>query len=248
MGFHIWFTRHAGLWDDFLDSYRIRHSPPSAQYVIERHTLWMDLLYGRTPIVFAALWFVLWLARVANGRARLRDLAPLTILYVNTLYIYMFAEGSSVHLYRVFFYSGFFALAVADLVDDAHSAARRLWVRPPWSGMMAGCVVLALYAGAELPHAWHNWIDSRALMGTHGETHYDPEQHKLLFAKDVTRRVKPDERVIIDYGQLGARKEMWFYLDRSFDNINSLAELEWRGHVTVRALSQLRAYGRLSLA
>jgi len=35
----------------------------------------------------------------------------------------MFAEGSSVHLYRVFFYSGFFALAVTDLVDDAYPSA-----------------------------------------------------------------------------------------------------------------------------
>ena len=36
MAFHIWFTQHAGVWEDFLDSYRIRHSPPSAQYVIDR--------------------------------------------------------------------------------------------------------------------------------------------------------------------------------------------------------------------
>jgi 4-amino-4-deoxy-L-arabinose transferase-like glycosyltransferase len=226
MGFHIWFTAHAGMWADFLDSYRIRHSPPSAPYVIERHTLWMDLLYGRTPILFSAMWFVLWLARVASGRARLRDLAPLTILYVNTLYIYMFAEGSSVHLYRVFFYSGFFALAVTDLVDDAFHAARRLWPRPHWSGVAAGLAVLSAYLFLELPHTYHNWIDSRVLMGTHGEGHYDPEQHKLLFAKDVTKKTKPDERVIIHYGQLGARKEMWYYLDRSFDNINSLSELD----------------------
>src|SRR5437868_6586998 len=136
MAFHIWFTWHTGMWEDFLDSYRIRHSPPSAPYVIDRHTQWMDLLYGRVPIVSAAA-----------------------------------------------------------------------------------------YAGAELPHAWHNWIDSRVLMGTHGESHYDPEQHKLVFAKDVNRHVKPDERVIIHYGQLGARKEMWFYLDRSFDNITTLAEM-----------------------
>jgi hypothetical protein len=226
MAFHIWFTARTGMWADFLDSYRIRHSPPSAPYVIDRHTQWMDLLYGRAPIVFAAAWFVVWLARVANGRARLRDLAPLTILYVNTLYIYMFAEGSSVHLYRVFFYSGFFALAVTDLVDDARRAGTALWRRESWAGAAAGALVLFAYLGAELPHAWHNWIDSRVLMGTHGESHFDPEQHKMVFAQEVTRRTKPDERVIIHYGQLGARKEMWFYLDRSFDNINSLAELE----------------------
>jgi hypothetical protein len=224
MAFHIWFTWHTGMWQDFLDSYRIRHSPPSATYVIDRHTQWMDLLYGRTPIVFAALWFFIWLGRLAMGRARLRDLAPLTLLYVNTLYIYMFAEGSSVHLYRVFFFSGFFALAVTDLVDDAYHAVRRLWRRPAWSGLVAACVVLGTYLAMELPHTYKNWIDSRILMGTHGEGRYEPEQHKLVFAKDVTRRTAKDERVIIHYGQLGARKEMWFYLDRSFDNITNLTD------------------------
>ena len=226
MAFHIWFTWHTGMWQDFTESYRIRHSPPSAVYVIDRHTQWIDLLYGRPPVIMAALWFTLWLARVATGRARLRDLAPLTILYVNTLYIYMFAEGSSVHLYRVFFYSSFFALAITDLVADAYSAAQRLWRRPAWSGPLAAVAVLSGYLCAELPHTYRNWIDSRVLMGTHGESRYDPEQHKLLFAKEITRLTKPDERVIIHYGELGARKEMWYYLDRSFDNINGLAELD----------------------
>jgi 4-amino-4-deoxy-L-arabinose transferase-like glycosyltransferase len=225
MGFHIWFTHHAGVWDEFLESYRIRHSPPSAPYVIDRHTQWMDLLYGRTPIVFAAIWFVLWLARVATGRARLRDLAPLTFLYVNTLYIYMFAEGSSVHLYRVFFYSGFFALAVADLVDDAARGARAL-VHRPESGLVGALLVLGVYFWAELPHTYQNWIDSRVLMGTHGQAGYDPDAEKLYVARKITEMTKPDERVIVHYGELGARKEMWYYLDRSFDNINSLVELE----------------------
>jgi hypothetical protein len=225
MGFHIWFTNHANAWQDFLDSYRIRHAPPSTQYVIDRHTQWIDLLYGRPPVLVGAVWFTLWLARVATGRARRRDIAPLTFLYVNTIYIYMFAEGSAVHLYRVFFYSGFFALVVTDLVDDTYHAAHRLF-RSPYAPALAGLAVLGIYLYAEVPHAYDNLIESRVLMGTHGQGGYSTEGDKLLFAAEATRRTRPDERVIVDYGHLGARKEMWYYLDRGFDEVTRLAEIE----------------------
>jgi hypothetical protein len=227
MAFHIWFTHHAGVWDDFLESYRIRHSPPSAQYVIDKHVQWVDLLYGRPPLIAGAIWFVVWLARVATGRARRRDLAILTFLYVNTIYIYMFAEGSSVHLYRVFFYSAFFALAVTDLVSDAYFAARRLLHRAPaWMPAAAAASVLSVYLVAEVPHAWHNLLESRVLMGTHGEAHYSPEQQKLRFAAEVHARTTREERVIIHYPHLGARKEFWYYIDRNYDEVQSLAQLD----------------------
>lgn len=227
MAFHLWFTHHAGLWDDFLDSYRLRHAPPSAQYVIGRHVEWVDILYGRAPLVAGALWFVLWLGRVATGRTRRRDLAPLAFLYVNTIYIYMFAEGSSVHLYRVFFYSSFFTLAVTDLVSDACHAARRLARRAPaWVPAAGGAAALAVYLVAVVPHALHNLVESRVMMGTHGERNYSPRQDKLRFAAEVHARTTRDQRVIIDYPHLGARKELWYYLDRNFDEIQSLAQVD----------------------
>src|SRR2546423_7583872 len=161
MASHIWSPPPAGAWEDFLDSYRIRHSPPSAQYVIDKHWQWVDILYGRPPLVAGAVWFVVWLARVAAGRARRRDLAPLTFLYVNSIYIYMFAEGSSVHLYRVFFYSGFFALAVADLASDAYAAAHRLVMSPRvrTPALLPAAITppfLARHFVAPVPHAWPN--------------------------------------------------------------------------------------------
>ena len=227
MGFHLWFTHHAGVWDDFLDSYRLRHSPPSAQYVIGRHVEWVDILYGRPPLVAGAVWFVLWLARLATGRARRRDLAPLTFLYVNTLYIYLFAEGSSVHLYRVFFYSSFFTLAVTDLASDAYYAVRHVARRAPaWAPVAAGAAVLAAYLVAEVPPTLHNLVESRVMMGTHGERNYSPHQHKLRFAAEVHARTTKDQRVIIDYPHLGARKEFWYYIDRNFDEIQNLAQLD----------------------
>jgi hypothetical protein len=230
MGFHVWFTHHANAWDEFLESYKIRHAAPSAQYVIDRHTQWVEILFGAPPVVVGAAWFFVWLSRLAAGRARRRDLAPLTFLYVNTLYIYMFAEGSSVHLYRVFFYSGFFALATTDLVVEIHRAVGRLvrgraLQRLPIATLSAA-IALGLYLYAEVPHAYANLIESRVLMGTHSEPNYSPQAEKLFFAREVTRRTKPTDRVISVYGNLGSRKEMWYYLDRSLDEIQSLTSVD----------------------
>src|SRR5206468_9131920 len=82
------------------------------------------------------------------------------------------------------------------------------------------------YFVAEVPHAWHNLIESRGMMGTHGEAHYDPEQKKLRFAAEVHARTTRDQRVIIHYPHLGARKEFWYYIDRNYDEIQSLRELD----------------------
>jgi hypothetical protein len=227
MAFHIWFTAHAGAWGEFLDSYRMRHSAPSGGHVLDRHTHWMDLLYGAVPLCTGALWYVLFAARVATGRTRTRDLATLTFLYTNTLYIYLFAEGSSVHLYRVFFYSGFFTLATVDLVEALARAARRLSpaLRAEVSIGTAALTVLG-YFYAILPHTWHNLIDSRVLMGTHGETRYQPHDDQWLFAREVTRMTAPSDRVILHYPSMGARKELWFYLDRSLDEITAMTQVE----------------------
>ena len=228
MAFHIAFTAHAGVWGEFIDSYKLRHSPPSASYVLDRHTQWMDLLYGGAPLVVGALWYVVFVARLALGHLRLRDLATLTFLYTNTLYIYLFAEGSSVHLYRVFFYSGFFALAAVDLVDELMRGARRVWSRsrPRLAAGLVAALAIALYFRAELPHAWHNLLESRELMGTHGEVHYAPHDDQWLFARDVTRMTAPTDRVILHYPSMGARKELWFYLDRSMDELTAMAQVD----------------------
>lgn len=225
MGFHLWFTIHSDVWNDFIASYRLRHAAPPWSFVLERHEQWISLLYGWPPVAVGGLWLAVWLVRLVRGQGRRRDLAPLTFLYVNTLYIYLFAEGSSVHLYRVFFYSSFFTLALTDLVCEAAAVAGRWAPRRVWLAPCAGGALLTLYLAAELPHTLHNLLESRVMMGTHGQLGYSPHRRKLRFAAEVHARTSRDERVIIDARQLGARKELWYYLDRNFDEIQSLAEL-----------------------
>ena len=222
MAFHIGFTASSGVWGEFVASYKQRHAAPSGAYVLDRHTLWMELLYGPAPLVVGALWYCVFLYRVVVGRTRLRDLAPLTFLYVNSLYIYLFAEGSSVHMYRVFFYSGFFALCTIDLADSIGRFAGRL--RPGTRSLAMG-LFLALYLVAVLPQAAHNLVESRVVMGTHGEAHYDSHADAWAFAKEITKRTLPSERVILHFPSMSARKELWYYLDRSLDEVTSLSQV-----------------------
>ncbi len=227
LAFHLWLTWRAGAVGESIESYNMRKAAPSPSWVLERHDQWIEILYGRPPVIMGALWLTLFLARAAAGRARRRDLAPLTFLYVNVLYYYLFAEGSAVHLYRVFFYSGFFTLATADLVLDTARAVRRLGRdrRRSWAAPAVAIAVLATYLAAEVPHAYANLLESRELMGTHGQLGYNPEREKTRFAQEVHRRTGVGDRVIIDYRHLGARKEFWYYLDRSFDELSYLSEL-----------------------
>lgn len=228
LALHFWMTARWGMLQDFTASYRIRSAPPSAEYVIGRHLTWVTILYGKPPVLLGAVWFALWLSRLATGRARLRDLCPLTFLYVNTLYIYLFAEGSSVHLYRVFMFSGCFVLAAADLATSLHGAVARVAGRgsPRWIPGLAVLAALSLYVVFEAPHAYANLLESRVMMGTHSQTPYSPEQEKMLFAREVMRRTTPADRVIMHLGSLPLRKEFWWYCDRSFDEIHSLQSLQ----------------------
>ncbi len=225
MAFHIVFTHQSGVWDEFVASYQQRHAAPSAGYVLERHTHWMELLYGPAPLVVAAIWYVVFLARACTGRSRLRDLAPLTFLYTNTLYIYLFAEGSSVHMYRVFFFSGFFALCTVDLADDVARFVRRL-SGSAITGAVCAVGALAMYFSAEVPLSFRTLVESRVLMGTLGEVRYTPHDDQWMFAKEVTKATVPTDRVILHYPSMSARKELWFYLDRSMDEITQMAQIE----------------------
>ena len=231
MGLHLCLTYRSGTWKDFLESYGQRSAPPSPHFVIERHQHWIEILYGPIPVLVGAAWYVGWLARLATRRGRRRDLAPLTFLFINTLYIYLFAEGSSVHLYRVFFYSGFFVLAVADLASDLWHAVFALGSRLGekrafFSALGTVAIATIAYLAAVIPHAHHNLLESRAMMGTHGQAGYSPQRERTQFFIEVAKHTQPRDRAILMRGQLTSRKELWFYLDRSLDEIDTLAQVQ----------------------
>jgi len=173
-----------------------------------------------------AAWLALFVARLFSGRARARDQAVLLFFLINTLYIFLFRRGSSIHLYRVFYFSAFLALAVTDLIAELRGfLARRLGARAANLGAAALCVA---YFAVDLPHALHNLLESRVLMGTHAQPGYDPEYHKLLFARAAAERTDPYAFAV--FYNLPHRLEFTYYFDRSYGispwgQLNSLAQV-----------------------
>ncbi len=221
---HGYLAWKAGGVADMVASYNQRKGALSLRYIYDRHAEWVSILYGWPPLVVGGAWLVTFFVRVGRGRAEKRDAVPLAFLLTNLLYIKLFAEGSSVHLYRVSFFSCFFAFATADLCGRVARFFEQRGEAAP-RALAIGLVPLVAYQMAELPHAYRNLLDSRATSSTHNGAAYNPDQQKLLFFREVEKRVRPDERVYIHYGQWGARKELWFYLDRSFTNVHTLANI-----------------------
>jgi hypothetical protein len=235
MAFHLLFTRLSGMDGDFTHSFHERHNALFS-FVVERHRLWMEILYGWPLVAIGVLWLMVFVFRVAAGKARFyRDQAVLIFFQINTLYIFLFAEGSSIHLYRVFWYSSFFALAVTDLIVDLRAAT--IWIlrnHAQWArraGLAIALAATGIYFAKEGAHAWDNLIESRVVMGTHGLPAYNNDYPKLLFAMEVASRTGPDDFVLV-HGNMPRRIEFYYYMDRSNQdifNLNQVAAL-WKQH------------------
>lgn len=225
MAFHFLFTWKIGVLGDVLSSFKER-STAGWPWVIAQHKMWLTLLYGTPILVLGAAWLLVFVVRLLTGRARLRDQAVLLFFLINTLYIFLFRKGSSIHLYRVFFYSAFFALAITDLVVELRALLARLvgQTRASW---VAAALALCYFA-ITLPHALHNLVESREVMGTHGQPNYNSEYQKLLFARAAAEHT--DKYAFAVFYNLPYRLEFTYYFDRSYGispwgEIGTLAQL-----------------------
>ena len=105
------------------------------------------------PLVIGGLWLAGFFVRLFRGRAEKRDAVPLTFLLTNLLYIKLFAEGSAVHLYRVSFFSCFFAFAAADVTERTARFFEGRGRSAP-RALLLGLAPYLLYQAFELPHAY----------------------------------------------------------------------------------------------
>ena len=226
MAFHFVFTWKIGMLGDFFASFRERSSADWG-WVIAQHRLWLTLLYGMPLVTIGAVWLLLFLIRLVRGRTRPRDQAVLLFFLINTIYIILFRRGSSIHLYRVFYYSAFFALAVTDLVADLYQLLAR--TRGVRVAVAASGALAAAYFAMIVPRALHNLIESREIMGTHGFKGYNPDYAKLMFARAAAQHT-PQSYFAVFYN-LPYRLEFTYYFDRSYGvspwgELGTLAQLE----------------------
>lgn len=234
LALHVYLTWKAGGLAEMSESYRARSAAPTLTAIVQSQLRWIDITYGKVPPAIGVLWLAVFLGRLARGRARLRDVLIIMPALINAIYVRLFPQGTMVHLYRVFFFSGTFVLAFVDLTHDLGALVRWLAARskpeePVRAGRSATAAMLgatALYLIAVGPKAFINLLESRQLMGAFGVPGYDPQRHKLRFAQEVHDRTTQQQRVILYYNHLSARKELWYYVDRTFDEIYALQELE----------------------
>lgn len=226
LAFHFFLTWKSGALAEMSESYRARAGTPvTMRALFASQWRWSMFLHGWPPFALGGLWLVGLLVRLGRGQARGRDLFALVPLVVNLIYIVLFPGGVMVHLYRVYFFAGFFPFAIIDLVSETLELLRRAATSPTVRAGVGAGLVLGFLA-VQAPHVYRNVLESRVVMGTHGEPRYDPHREQHQFAKEVHARTSQADRVIIHYGHLGARKEFWYYLDRTFDEIRHLAELD----------------------
>ncbi|MFI5290153.1 MAG: ArnT family glycosyltransferase, partial [Polyangia bacterium] len=222
MAFHLIFLWKKGMWADFLTSFQQRHSA-SFNFIYTRHKEWLHLLYGWPLVYIGFLWLGVFVVRACLGHARKRDQAVLIFFAINTIYIILFAEGSSLHLYRVFWYSSFLVLAVTDLACDLYGLLERAAPGKKSWAMAATAAVLGAYFVVETPHSFANLLESRVMMGTLGEPHYNADYPKQLFAMEVAKRTGPKDLVLV-HRNLPHRVEFWYYVDRTNRLISTVAE------------------------
>lgn len=239
MAFHFFLMWQKRAFDDFRASFHSRSTATFA-YAKAQHEKWLLLLYGKPILFLGGLWLVVFLIRLCVGKSRQRDFGVLLFFLINTLYIFLFPAASSIHLYRVFWYSTFFALAISDLACDLYRLIQfsvDKWIprdsqRHTHLAIPAIAVTACLvgYFALVIPHSYRNLLESRVMMGTHGEPHYDPQYEKLRFAEEASRLTEKTS-CFVAYN-LPHRLEFEYYLDRSFctpqtwGNIGTLTQVE----------------------
>jgi hypothetical protein len=222
MALHVAFIVTHGRGSDFLTSFNVRRDIELAA-AIEKNGVWMLVLHGPAILALATLWAALFARRALLGGARLRDLAVGTFFVINVIYILLFPQASAVHLYRVFWMSTSFVLAMVDLAVELYEyvAYRR---RAGYRGRSPARVTAIAIAGALLlilPQSVYNLRESRVVMGCLHNGDYDPEYEKMRFADEVAHRTTPADVVGIA-SNIEYRDEFSYRLDRTVRDLDSL--------------------------
>jgi hypothetical protein len=235
LAIHAAFIFKHGRAADFVESFRVRREIDykGAFETIGKRAL---ILYGPALGALTGLWLALFVRRAILRRARLRDIAVVTFLAINVVYILLFPQAAAVHLYRVFWTSSSLVLVVVDLAVTVYEdlVARRLAGKPGFSPAGTTTFVVVGWLALILPQSFHDLVESRAVMGCLDNDSYDADEEKLAFASEVNRLTTPADVVgiakNIDY-----RDEFFYRLDRTIRDVDTLSDVDKleNGDVTV---------------
>ena len=236
LSLHILLVRRAGLWDDWLNAYRVRTASIPTRTFLHRMADYGDTLYGRVLMVVTFLWIVWLLVRLIRGRAQARDLIGATFAFALTAYAITFREAIVTHAYRQLYGNVATTLAATELLHQAvklvreQAAARGL---APRASLLAAIFAATFGALAVLVPtarvARAGQLESRAHGGIPGWGTFNPELDKAVLARHVHDITRPGD-VLYFHSSYAAppphRKDCAFYYDKDLRERFPLRALE----------------------
>ncbi len=225
MGLHYLFIVTHARAADFMTSFKVRREIDAAA-TLSKNGMWALILYGPVIGALFVLWVGLFVRRVVRGAARVRDLGVFTFFVINSIYIALFPQASSVHLYRVFWMSTSLVLAMVDLAVSLYEyvAARRRDGRAGLSPATITAIAIGTALVLVLPQSVHYLIESREVMGCLHNGGYNPEYEQMRFAEVVAHYTAPGDLVGIT-SDIEVRDEFSYLLDRTVRTLNSINDV-----------------------
>ncbi len=232
LGFHMWFVRKVGAYDDLVGSYHSRSANSSWSYTVDRQLMWFMMYFGKPLKFVIGAWGALLVVRLATLRGRARDLVAFTLLGGWMLIVVFFAMGVNIHSYRVMPLSGVIPLAAASLVWDLTWATRRVlgWlpVLRRFARLLPALAAVAAFGWLlkiQAPMVRNTLLAARRTAGTIEFEGYGPHLDSLLFAQKIKLHTPRDALVVV-HPDLGVRPEFMSLADREISFASGLGDLE----------------------
>ena len=240
-GFFWLVSTLVGSFDEIGRSFTARHAtPPDAYKRLWTQTL--EPMFSTGLALASVAWVFGFIVRHAQRRHRPADLIILAFFFAGTLHLLLFKSTALIHIYWVWQYNPFVALA---------GAATLLWlVRAPTdllapllaptaprrAALTALCAaaILAPFGAAYLTHALPLIPEARRLAGTYNFPKYDSGYLKVLFAHKVNAWTTFDTGVMV-HSDLKHRVEFFAPLDRVRGTAHRVDRLTPPRHVPAKA-------------
>ncbi len=239
IGFHVWYTKHVGAWDDLTKAFKHRSGGSIGKGFLKHYKEGILYLMFTKPVVWAG---VAWLAvlpfrMLSKEKLSGRQAIPLAFVAAQLLHNFKFPNEIDMHNYRAYYFVGFFSFVAADWAWLSGSMAHRAlswaktqckvswlqWSRrlPAWSATVPAAALMVGLIGWEAKTAWKPYRKSRSMGGTLTFKHYRSYRHEIRFFGRVNAHTNPQTFVLI-HRSFHPRFEDLFYLDRDYGKVTNI--------------------------
>ncbi len=239
IGFHVWYTKHVGAWDDMTKAFKHRSGGAVGEKFLDHYKNGILYLMFTKPVVWMGLAWLTILPFRLLGHERIsgRQAIPLAFAAAQVLHNFKFPNEIDMHNYRAYYFVGFFTFVAADWAWFIGQSSRRVltglqglitrWKRarithiPTWTQALPTILILGSLLTWQAKAAWKPFRKSRPMGGTLTFKHYRSHRHEIRFFGQVNKETSPDTFVLI-HRSFHPRFEDLYYLDRDYGKTGSI--------------------------